>query len=99
MVWRSYVISRINEKNEEKNSVGASWPMNDLAQQYHQDFCPWLANNAALQRAGQATAVDLIHIAEELEGMGKSQHHAFKQVSTSSRWFGTRPTACGAERQ
>ena len=43
---------------------------------YQQDFYAWTQQNAQWLRQGKLTEIDVINIAEELESMGKSQHHA-----------------------
>ncbi len=45
--------------------------MNRLAHDYEQDFFQWTQHNAQLLREGKLTEIDCIHIAEELESMGK----------------------------
>jgi hypothetical protein len=42
---------------------------------YDTDFVEWTAHTAALLRAGQLDAVDLEHLAEEIEDLGKSEQH------------------------
>jgi len=49
--------------------------MKDLSIEYDRDFCYWLEQNVALLRAGKLTEIDIENISEELESMGKSQHH------------------------
>ena len=44
--------------------------------EYESDFYAWARENAALLRSGQLSRVDLDHIAEELEDMGKSERRA-----------------------
>ncbi|MBS1201895.1 MAG: hypothetical protein H6R22_404 [Chromatiaceae bacterium] len=43
---------------------------------YEADHYAWLVHNAALIRAGRASDVDLGHIAQELEDMGRSEKRA-----------------------
>lgn len=38
---------------------------------YHQDYYGWIEHNVALLRNGRLTEIDVEHIAEELESMGK----------------------------
>jgi hypothetical protein len=45
---------------------------------YDEDYCAWLAENAALLRAGGLSRIDAEHIAEELEDMGKSERRALR---------------------
>ncbi len=40
---------------------------------YEQDFYAWANQQAALLRAGQLSAADIEHIAEEIESMGKTE--------------------------
>jgi hypothetical protein len=40
---------------------------------YEQDFQAWTLENAALLRQGKLADIDVLHIAEELEGMGASE--------------------------
>lgn len=40
---------------------------------YDQDFFAWTQRQAELLRAGRLDALDLEHIAEEIEGMGRSE--------------------------
>ena len=40
---------------------------------YDQDFYAWANEQAALLRAGQLSAADIEHIAEEIESMGKTE--------------------------
>ncbi len=47
--------------------------MNKLAETYEQDFYAWLMQNAALLRQGRISEIDVEHIAEELETMGRSE--------------------------
>ncbi len=43
----------------------------DLKAEYDQDFYFWISQNVELLRNGQVAEIDLEHIAEELESMGK----------------------------
>jgi iron-sulfur cluster repair protein YtfE (RIC family) len=45
---------------------------------YDEDYCAGLAENAALLRAGRLSRIDVEHIAEELEDMGKSERRALR---------------------
>src|ERR1700689_1473402 len=40
---------------------------------YEQDFYAWANEQAALLRAGQLSAADIEHIAQEIESMGKTE--------------------------
>ena len=42
---------------------------------YDGDFNAWLEEQAAHARAGRAGKLDLVHLAEELDGLNKSQRH------------------------
>jgi hypothetical protein len=50
--------------------------MADTSTLYDQDFYAWLGNNANLLREGRLDAIDAVHLAEELEDMGRSQKRA-----------------------
>ncbi len=50
--------------------------MNELAT-YESDFYAWLLRNAQLIRQGQFSQIDRENIAEELEGMAKSDKRQF----------------------
>lgn len=79
--------------------------MNDLTIEYHQDFYSWLCHNISLLRNGRLSEIDVQNIAEELEGMSKSQHRElvnrlkilfvhllkwqFQTERRSSNWKGT----------
>jgi hypothetical protein len=41
--------------------------------EYEKDFYAWTLNNAKLLREGKLSEVDIEHIAEEIESMGKSE--------------------------
>ena len=47
--------------------------MNELAIEYEQDFYSWLCHNISLLREGRLSEADVENIAEELDGMSKSQ--------------------------
>lgn len=40
---------------------------------YEHDFHAWATEQAGLLRAGKLAAVDLVHVAEEIESMGRSE--------------------------
>src|SRR3990167_11263714 len=42
-------------------------------QEYNKDFYSWAIHNAQLLREGKLSEVDIEHIAEEIESMGKSE--------------------------
>ncbi len=48
--------------------------MNNLASEYEHDFYLWLCHNVELLRQGKISDIDTENIAEELDGMSKSQH-------------------------
>jgi Domain of unknown function DUF29 len=47
--------------------------MSTLAEIYEQDFYAWLIRNAELLHQGRLSEIDIEHIAEELEGMSRSE--------------------------
>ena len=47
--------------------------MNATAELYEQDFYAWTLKNAELLREGRLGDLDLEHLAEELESMGRSE--------------------------
>jgi len=47
--------------------------MNATAELYEQDFYAWTLKNAELLREGRLGELDLEHLAEELESMGRSE--------------------------
>jgi hypothetical protein len=44
-----------------------------MATRYEQDVVAWASEQAALLRTGQLSAIDVEHIAEEIEDVGKSE--------------------------
>jgi hypothetical protein len=50
--------------------------MNNLSIEYQRDFCDWIRQNVQLLRQGRVSEIDVANIAEELEGMSISHHHA-----------------------
>ena len=56
-------------------------PVADRAR-YEDDLYTWAQEQAALLRAGHTDALDLVHIAEELEGLSKSE---FAKLRSSLR--------------
>jgi hypothetical protein len=48
----------------------------EVSQLYEQDFYAWAMKNAELLRQGWISEVDAMHLAEELEDMGKSNRRA-----------------------
>ncbi len=45
---------------------------------YERDFHAWSEQQAAMARAGQVETLDLIHLAEELDGMARSEQRALE---------------------
>src|SRR5262245_7533678 len=45
----------------------------NIHKEYEQDFYAWTIHNAKLLREGKLSEVDIEHIAEEIESMGKSE--------------------------
>jgi len=52
--------------------------MTDLTKLYEQDYTAWAEANAALLKAGHFDAVDVAHLIEELEDMGRSGQRALE---------------------
>lgn len=50
----------------------------EVSQLYEQDFYAWAMKNAELLRQGRISEVDAMHLAEELEDMGKSNRRALQ---------------------
>jgi hypothetical protein len=44
-----------------------------IQQEYDRDFYAWILHNVTLLRAGKLSEIDIEHVAEELESMGKSE--------------------------
>jgi hypothetical protein len=44
-----------------------------MGTRYEQDIVAWASEQAALLRAGKLSAIDIEHIAEEIEDVGKSE--------------------------
>jgi len=51
----------------------------DLSALYEQDFVEWTKQNSKLLRRGCFAEVDVEHIAEEIEDMGKEQKHSLER--------------------
>jgi hypothetical protein len=47
--------------------------MNKIAETYEQDFYAWAMRNVELLRQGRLSEIDVEHVAEELETMGRSE--------------------------
>ncbi|OQW90892.1 MAG: hypothetical protein BWK78_05970 [Thiotrichaceae bacterium IS1] len=50
--------------------------MNSPNLEYQRDFCRWIAQNVQWLRQGRFAEMDALNIAEELESMSISYHHA-----------------------
>ena len=50
--------------------------MANTVRMYDRDFYAWAVASAGLIRAGRLEEVDLDHVAEKLEGIGKSERRA-----------------------
>jgi uncharacterized protein DUF29 len=50
-----------------------TWDMNKIAEAYEQDFYAWAMRNVELLRQGRLSEIDVEHVAEELETMGRSE--------------------------
>jgi Domain of unknown function DUF29 len=46
---------------------------------YEQDVVAWASEQAALLRAGKLSAIDIEHIAEEIEDVGRSEQRELAQ--------------------
>jgi hypothetical protein len=49
-----------------------------LAELYERDFCLWLDFNIARMKSGNMGGIDLEHLIEELEAMGRSERQALQ---------------------
>lgn len=49
-----------------------------LTELYERDFCLWLELNVQQMKAGALEAIDMIHVIEELETMGRSERQALQ---------------------
>ncbi len=49
-----------------------------VQQDYHRDYCAWALRNAELLKAGRFAEVDVQHLVEELEDVGKSERRALE---------------------
>ena len=54
----------------------------DAARLYEADFYEWCITTATLLRDGRIDEVDLGHVAEEIEDLGRSQRHALDSRAT-----------------
>jgi hypothetical protein len=57
-----------------------------LSKLYEQDYYAWTEQQAALLRAGRFTELDLAHLIEEVEDMGRSQRQAVKSALVKERF-------------
>ncbi len=53
--------------------MGAKSPKPSLASLYDDDFAAWASETARQLRAGRFSEIDVEHVAEEIEDMGKSE--------------------------
>lgn len=58
----------------EKGSPQTAWGV-DRSGRYWEDFAAWAMEQAALIRAGKLDQLDLENVAEELDSLGRFQHH------------------------
>jgi hypothetical protein len=81
------------------------------SQLYESDFYAWANEHAALLRGGRLSDADILHIAEEIESMGKSEKRElvsrltvlllhllkwqFQPGRRAASWRGCRPPAPG----
>lgn len=49
-----------------------------MAGRYERDFCAWTQEQASHLRAGRIEALDLLHLAEEVESMGVSERREIR---------------------
>jgi hypothetical protein len=50
-----------------------------LGELYERDFCQWLDFNIARMKSGNTDGIDLEHLIEELEAMGRSERQALQR--------------------
>lgn len=55
--------------------------MNPPAADYNADILQWARQQAALLRAGHFSALDIEHIAEEIEDVGKSEERELEKAA------------------
>ena len=55
--------------------------MSEYPSQYEADFYQWSLEQARLLRSGEWKAVDVEHLAEEIEDMGKGVRREWESVS------------------
>ena len=60
----------------QSNPQTQSTPPRSSTSLYEQDLSAWAAHNAQLLRNGQFNDLDVEHLIEELDDMGKSEQHA-----------------------
>ncbi len=56
--------------------------MSDLSRLHDRDFAEWARRNAELPRAGDLGALDVEHLLEELDDMGKSEGRELEDSCT-----------------
>ncbi|AUB81585.1 DUF29 domain-containing protein [Candidatus Thiodictyon syntrophicum] len=56
--------------------------MSDISELYRSDYSAWAQRNAALLRAGDFAALDIAHLLEELDDMGKSEQRELENRLT-----------------
>ncbi|HLB41270.1 MAG TPA: DUF29 domain-containing protein [Gammaproteobacteria bacterium] len=53
--------------------IGEAVVAKSIPNEYEKDFYAWAVHNAKLLRTGKLSEVDIEHVAEEIESMGKSE--------------------------
>ena len=68
-------------------STAVSTPLPDLSL-YDKDFYTWLFQTADLLRQGRLAEIDAVHVAEELEDMGKRERRTLhiRNVTPLLKW-------------
>ena len=56
--------------------------MTELSRLYQSDYAEWARRNADLLRAGDFAALDIPHLLEELDDMGKSEQRELENRLT-----------------
>ena len=62
----------------EPEAPQAAWG-EDRSGRYWEDFSAWAMEQAVLIRSGQVDKLDLENVAEELDSLGRSQHHQLRK--------------------
>lgn len=60
------------------DEIGERKRMNDISDDYDRDYCAWAERNAELMRQGRFSEIDVAHIVEELEDLGRSERRALR---------------------